>query len=131
MSSYGTTKTSSECLVSMSDEERFEWSKNHLIQLVNKMYQLGKLLEYRYQFISFDLLEANTLDELDVLNHEIQYGLLEVKRSVLLDRLNKGADMIRNEKDESRIAKMEKQYEQLQKELNGVDKECYKMKTKY
>lgn len=129
MLSLDTTKTSSECLASMNLDEFTDWMRTWILKMMNEAYERGYILEYRYQLICVDAMEA-TFDDLLVLMNEVKFGLWEVKRSALLDRLTKGATMIQQETDIERKQKLMKHYDKLEHELKEYIERC-QLVTKY
>lgn len=111
----------SECTDNMSGEELTDWHRRTLLHVVNIAWQQEKILEYRYKLMSIDLMDKVTDADLNVLQKEFSIGLLEKKRSVLLERIFKGYDMIRQEQDEKRKAKYEAHLETLENELKEVE----------
>lgn len=124
------TRTSNECTVSMSDEEWTEWYRAELTAILTRFKEQGKILDYRYKLVSIDLMEAKTSDDMMLLLNELQVGLVEKKRSVLLDRMRNGLDMIREEENEKRKEKLWSHYEKLDKELEELNRQ-WTFRTKY
>ena len=129
MLSLDTIKTSSVCLASMNLDEFTDWMRTWILKMMNEAYERGYILEYRYQLICVDAMEA-TFDDLLVLMNEVKFGLWEVKRSALLDRLTKGATMIQQETDIERKQKLMKHYDKLEHELKEYIERC-QLVTKY
>lgn len=129
MLSLDTTKTSSVCLASMNLDDFTDWMKKWILRMVNEAFEKGYILDYRYQLICVDVMEAS-FEELLGLLEEIKFGLWEMKRSVLLERLSKGATMIQSETDNERKKKLLKHYDKLENELKEYIDQC-QLVTKY
>ena len=129
MLSLDTIKTSSVCLASMNLDDFTDWMKKWVLKMVNEAFENGYILDYRYQLICVDVMEAS-FDELLGLLEEIKFGLWEMKRSVLLERLSKGATMIQSETDAERKKKLLKHYDKLENELKEYIDQC-QLSTKY
>ena len=124
------TKTFSECTGDMSVEFFTDWMQAKLLEMLTSMRENEAILEYRYELIAVDLMEAKTDDDLLALIAEMQIGLIEKKQSVLMDRMNRGLELMAQEKSEARRNKMREQYEKLDNEWKEMATECLS-KTKY
>lgn len=124
-----TTKTSNVCLASMSDDEFTDWIRMRLSGFLNDAYESGYMPEYRYTLIASDLLEAG-FDELMTLIEEIRYGFRESRVNKMLERLNRGAEMIQNEQDAEKKRKLESHYWKIHSELKEMN-EAWTWQTKY
>ena len=122
------TKTSSECMDNLSAHELTPeivaaFLRGHIRKMLEKAYQKDWILEYRYERIALDLLDIHD-DELGTMIHEIEFGIWEKKRSVLLERMYKGLDMIKVETDGKKKKKYEQHYEKLKQECKEVEDRC-------
>jgi len=124
------TKIFRECTDSMSNDELTDWYRRVLTHVLNSAWSEGKILEYRYKLIAIDLLEVKTDEQLQEVSNEIEIGLVEKERSLLLERMAKGCDMIRTETDEKRKEKLWKHYDKLEKELEELNIK-WTLQTKY
>lgn len=121
------TKTSSECLDNMSADDVQEWLKQFLFRALDAAKQNDWILDYRYDLIKLDLLEAK--DELTHCIEEMKIGLFEKKCSMIKERMMKGLELIRQEENERKKEKMWLHYTKLQNELNEVGNRC--LNTRY
>lgn len=120
----------SECTDNMSGEELTDWHRRTLLHLVNTAWQEGKILEYRYKLMTIDLMDKVSDEDLEVLQREFDIGFIEKCRSVLLERIFKGYDMIRDEQDEPKKAKYETHLAKLENELKELESR-WTHQTKY
>jgi hypothetical protein len=113
----------------MNLDDFTDWMKKWVLKMVNEAFENGYILDYRYQLICVGVMEAS-FEELLGLLEEIKFGLWEMKRSVLLERLSKGATMIQSETDAGRKKKLLKHYDKLENELKEYINQC-QLVTKY
>lgn len=124
------TRLASACLADMNENEYHEWNRQFLLTTLKGKLERGEILEYRYRLIMLDAMETKTVDEVLSLFDECAFGEWEKKRSVILERLDKGGAMIAIEQDESRKAKLMNHYKKLEGEYEEWNRKC-PCKTRY
>lgn len=132
MSNSSTTKTSNECLVRLKEFEQqsMDILRDGCTRLLNRLYEEGNILPYRYSLMAMDFLSSQTIEEMEVLIREFTIADWEIRRVWLIERQYELMNEIREEVDEVLEAGLWADLHEIQMKLEVLT-EQWTMQTKY